>query len=112
MKHSYKVVPVTEAELRKMFSDGQYWIKVKAGDLRQRLVRVRHPCPPRAQEPVCIASKIISYHDTDGKKVAIVHQYVRPDGTLGASGMPDPKTLLIGDTLYTVQEPKNPAPGY
>lgn len=38
----------------------------------------------------------------EGQKVAGVHQYLRVDGTLGASGRPDPKELLIGGVLYII----------
>lgn len=34
------------------------------------------------------------YLDADGNQIALVHQYLRRDGTLGASGLPDPKWLL------------------
>lgn len=43
---------------------------------------------------------MISYLDTNGQEVARVHQYLQPDGTLGASGKPDPKRLLQGGVLY------------
>jgi hypothetical protein len=33
--------------------------------------------------------------------VAVMHQYLRPDGTIGASGQPDPKRLVVeGDVWY------------
>ncbi len=43
---------------------------------------------------MCTRSQLITYFDADGRRVAIVHQYLRRDGTLGASGLPDPKWLL------------------
>jgi hypothetical protein len=45
---------------------------------------------------------MIAYFDGDGQRVAVVHQYLRTDGTLGASGRPDPKRLLEGGVLYAV----------
>jgi hypothetical protein len=36
------------------------------------------------------------------KKVAVAHQYLRPDGTLGASGRPDPKAIFSEDVLYII----------
>ena len=47
-------------------------------------------------------SEIIYYFDAANRKIAVVHQYVLPDGTLGASGRPDPKELLVNGTLYRV----------
>jgi len=31
--------------------------------------------------------------------MAIVHQYLLPDGSIGASGLPDPKWLRDGDRI-------------
>jgi hypothetical protein len=31
---------------------------------------------------------------------ASIHRYLRPDGTLGASGRPDPKRLVEGGVKY------------
>jgi hypothetical protein len=30
----------------------------------------------------------------------MVHQYLRPDGTLGASGLPDPKLVVHEGVVY------------
>lgn len=46
-------------------------------------------------------SQIIAYLEA-GRQIAIVHQYRLPNGQLGASGLPDPKRLLIGGLLYIV----------
>jgi hypothetical protein len=48
----------------------------------------------------------VHYIDLElGRKVAMVHRYLRMDGTLGASGMPDPKKVIEGRTIYTVELP-------
>lgn len=49
---------------------------------------------------------MVSYRDNDGNEVARVHQYLRTDGTIGASGKPDPKRLLEGRTLYRLEKAK------
>ena len=54
----------------------------------------RHPAQPGANEPVCTRTQIVTYYDRDGTQIAIVHQYLRRDGAIGASGRPDPKWLL------------------
>jgi hypothetical protein len=46
-------------------------------------------------------SQTVEYYDGDNR-VALVHQYLRPDGTIGASGRPDPKALLEDGILYFV----------
>ena len=44
---------------------------------------------------------MVAYFESD-QKVALVHQVVLPDGSLGASGLPDPKELLVEDTVWFV----------
>lgn len=54
--------------------------------------------------PAGTRSQILHYYTPDLKsKVAIVHRYLRPDGTLGASGMPDPKQVLDKGVIYAKQ---------
>ena len=61
-------------------------------------------CPLLANVPVCTQSQLLHYIELrTGIKVAEVHQYVLPDGTIGASGMPDPKLLVYDGTLYAVR---------
>lgn len=85
-----------------MFNDGGYSLQAQRGDLRRALLKTRHPSPPRAREPPCTQSQIVAYLDVNGREVARVHQYLRPDGTRGASGRPDPKRLVVGGTLYVL----------
>jgi len=87
-----------------MFNDGQYWEQVKQGTLQSIVVANNHPSSPRANEPVCTRSQYIIYVNTESEKVAGVHQYLRTDGTIGASGRPDPKELLVDGILY-IPEP-------
>ncbi len=42
---------------------------------------------------------MVLYSLPDSTPVALVHQYVRPDGTLGGSGLPDPKVLVVGNEV-------------
>jgi hypothetical protein len=45
-----------------------------------------------SHQPVGTRSQSIPYL-LNGAKIAICHQYLLPDGTLGASGLPDPKLI-------------------
>ncbi len=83
-----------------MFNDGEYWEQVQKGILRAKLVGNNHPSSPRAKEPFCTRSQYIIYVNSKGVKVAGVHQYLRPNGKIGASGRPDPKELFINGILY------------
>lgn len=85
-----------------MFNAGCYWQLARRGELSEQLLRNGHPSPERSGEPFCTRSQIIAYFDAEGNQLAIVHQYLRPDGTIGASGKPDPKRLRQGDTIYYV----------
>ena len=78
---------------------GGFAAQIEAGRLREVVVKDR-PCP-LASEPAGTRSQMVA--DVDGvRRVALVHRYLRPDGTVGASGMPDPKELLDDDVLYFV----------
>ncbi len=94
---------VTPGELRRMFNRGRYAERADEGEFTIQTWRDGHPSPPRSGEPFCTRSQILAFKDALGKRVAIVHRYLRPDGTLGASGKPDPKELVVGGVLYTCQ---------
>jgi hypothetical protein len=50
--------------------------------------------------PLGTRSQMISYRDSNDDEVARVHQYVKPNGAIGASGRPDPKRVLKDGILY------------
>ena len=91
---------VSQVKLRKIYNQNDFQGKVQRGLLTARIVKEHHPSPPLAFVPYCTRSQLVSYHEPGGKKVAIVHQYLQPDGTLGASGKPDPKFLLHNGIRY------------
>ncbi|RLJ01733.1 MAG: hypothetical protein DRP11_03955 [Candidatus Aenigmatarchaeota archaeon] len=91
---------VSAEQLRRLFNELELFAKVQRGELQQQIRKDKHPAPPKADEPFCTRSQIVAYYDSDGNKVALVHQYLRPDGTLGASGLPDPKMVLHGNVIY------------
>src|SRR5689334_1382676 len=96
-----KSVECTDEELRQRFNDGGYLTRMQQGEFTLLLRREGHPSPPLAEEPFCTKSQIIALIE-NGIRRANVHQYLRPDGAIGLSGLPDPKALLDGDTLYYV----------
>src|SRR5438876_25595 len=91
--------PTTDAHLRKPFNDG-ILDKAASGEFTTKVVNDAHPSPPKADEPICTRSQLIAYYDAAGKKVAEAHQYLRTDGTIGASGIPDPKEVIHKGVLY------------
>jgi len=98
-----QLVPVTAQEIRKLFNEGGYWAKIDSGELSEKPVREGHPSPANSGEPFCTRSQIVAYLDRNGRQVALVHQYVRKDGSIGASGKPDPKKLFHQGMLYVVR---------
>jgi hypothetical protein len=87
-----------------MFNDGQYWEQTRNGKLRPILLANRHPSSPRAKEPICTRSQYLIYINDKGQKVAGVHQYLRKNGKIGASGRPDPKELLVNGILHILDK--------
>jgi hypothetical protein len=60
------------------------------------------PPNPRYGQPAGTMSQRVAFVDGDGVKIAVCHQYRRPDGSLGASGKPDPKRISHGGALYAL----------
>jgi hypothetical protein len=89
---------VTPQELRKRFNAGKYYERVLADELIATVESERLP-RAEANEPPGTLSQMIWYYDDSLQRVALVHQYLRPDGSLGGSGRPDPKRLLFGDEI-------------
>jgi hypothetical protein len=91
---------ITSAELRRIFNDDALWERAQSGEFEQRVLRARHPAPRQSGEPYCTESQIVGYFLPNGTRIAMVHQYLRPNGSVGASGRPDPKAILKGGTIY------------
>ena len=52
----------------------------------------------------CTRSQVLRYFDGNGNRIAVVHQIRNPDGTIGASGKPDPKYLQLEDEILRVDD--------
>ncbi len=99
---SPKAVKVDEDDLRRLINENGYWEAAKKHRLSQVVVDSNHPAPDRSNQPHCTRSQEISYRDERGDEVALVHQYLLRDGTIGASGQPDPKRVFHEGVLYYV----------
>jgi hypothetical protein len=90
---------VPAQDLQQLFNNGQYLEKVQRNQLLASVESSRPAHPSKGQPPGTL-SQMVWYFDAN-ERVALVHQYLRPDGTIGASGLPDPKRLYInGEILY------------
>jgi hypothetical protein len=94
-------VYVTQQRMRELFNAGQYWTRARNGEFSLDYI-YNKPAPPQAGQSPGTRSQIIAYLNSNGEQIALVHQYLRPDGTLGGSGRPDPKLLLQGEILYQI----------
>jgi hypothetical protein len=92
---------VSASEIRTIFRDGRFEDLVAYGVLSEKLIW-EGPASIQANQSPGTKSQIVAYVDEHGKQAALVHQYVKPDGTLGASGKPDPKKVLVNGTLYAM----------
>jgi len=100
------IVRVTVSEMRQRFNEGKHWERMLQGEYTAVVRENRHPSLMAANEPFCTQSQMVSYIDKENNEIARVHQYLRPDGTVGASGRPDPKRLRIGNILYRLETTK------
>lgn len=106
---SAPIIRVDAWEMRKLFNSSGYYEMAKSGELEANVTRNSHPPYILAPVPFCTWSQTISYRrSSDGQEMARVHQYYRPDGTLGASGLPDPKRLVIGNITYRLASGQQP----
>lgn len=90
---------VTPAELRERFNDAGLFERASAGELLQ-IVEREGPAPDALQMPDGTVSRTVWYVDADLQKLALVHEYRLPDGTVGASGLPDPKRMVVDDEIW------------
>jgi hypothetical protein len=95
---------VAAREIQTYFNEGRYYERARQGEFDTRLLKSRVPKHLHQGEPEGTLSQMVAYYES-GRRIAIVHQYLRPDGTLGASGRPDPKQLLHEGELLIVQVP-------
>ena len=101
---SDEVKYISKESICRMFNESQYPPMIAKGQLTPKLLRNAHLKKPEDRgEPYCTHSQMIRYSDKTGHWVVEVHQYFRPDKTIGGSGRPDPKRLRIGNTVFTTE---------
>lgn len=96
-----RVKRVPPATIRTTFNNSQYPEMITSGHLVAQVIKDNPLQNPHLKgEPTGTRSQIIRYVDNAGQWVVVIHQYLRPDGSLGASGKPDPKRLRIAGTIF------------
>jgi hypothetical protein len=96
-----KLVYVSKKAIREAFNAQGFPEKIRKGFVSER-VQKSSPAPPLNFLKPGSISRSVLYVGGNGKKLALVHEYRQPDNSLGASGQPDPKHLLVGDELWVV----------
>jgi len=93
---------VAPDEIRERFNTGDYVRRAESGELRVAIVadrRLRDETCLARGEPLGTRTQMIAYYE-GSERVALAHRYLRPDGTIGATGLPDPKELLVEGELW------------
>jgi hypothetical protein len=85
--------------LRRIYNDSQLWERAQSGEFEERVLSEGQPGKASA-EPRDAISRRVGYFDHTGRQIAVVHEYVRRGGKLGASHRPDPKSVRVGNTIY------------
>lgn len=93
---------VDEETMRRLFEGSGLHARILDNELLELVVE-SDPASPRSRQRPGTKSERVIYFDS-GEWVAECHRFVHPDGTLGGSGMLDPKALLIDDTQYVLRK--------
>jgi hypothetical protein len=96
----YPIEWVSKEYIRKIFNRQKIYEQGLSGDLQVELRKQSHLKNPPKGEPYCTHSQYLIYKTLSGQYVAGVHQYLRPDGTIGASGKPDPNRIVFNNKIY------------
>ncbi len=89
--------------LQKIFNEGPYLRQIENGELLPSLRKSR--LVQSSNWPPGTRSESVWYIDSRSRKdVVLVHRFLLPDGSLGGSGLPDPKVIWTDDdTAYSCQ---------
>lgn len=94
-------------KIQQAFNERQLYSRLLAGELQASIRDDNHLNRARAANlrmPYCTRSQMVAYLE-HGQLVTWVHQYLQPNGTLGASGQPDPKWLRVGQDIWKYRPP-------
>jgi len=91
----------TDTELREMFNRLRFVERAAMGELRTVVTQHRVRTPEWSSEP--LYRQIVRYFDGD-QLVAVANQWQRFDGSLAASGIPDPKRIIVEGKVFWTGE--------
>ena len=100
---------VAASTLRRLFLEARVEERLRNGELTIVVRKnTERPARPQIGEPPGTVSHALVYLDPTGTAVAIAHEYLRPDGTTGASGLRDPKWLRHAGRRYMLARDPTP----
>jgi hypothetical protein len=99
-----KKTRVSEARLRQIFA-AQLEAKINAGQYTTNPISEKNP-DKNKDFPIGTKSTLFEILNERGERIGTAHAYVLPDGSLGASGRLDPKSILVGNTLHILGAPE------
>src|SRR5688572_19371358 len=95
---SIETVYVDAQTLRQRFNSLDYVGAVTRGEL-VAVIKTDRVLQSGTPFPVGTRAQIV-YYMRGQTRMAVVHQYMLPDGSVGASGRPDPKMVRDGLTIF------------
>jgi hypothetical protein len=104
------IVRINLTQMRALFNEESFLRLVQNGRI---IPVVAHSGTPAEDAVLALKlppgtkSQMLSYRDTNNLEMARAHQYLLPDGTIGASGKPDPKRFFKDGILYRLEKKKN-----
>ena len=87
--------------VRGKFNAGQFVERAAKGELQVQVTRRSKRTPLERNQAPGTVTEVVEYATLQGVRLAIAVRYIRPDGTLGGSGRPDPKLLVDGNEQLT-----------
>lgn len=92
---------VSLPELRELFNT-KVLPKIRSGEMLEIVRSQNQPNSRSGQPPGTLSQRVEYWTTVEGRlvKIATAHRYLRPDGSLGGSGLPDPKRVLHNGVVY------------
>jgi len=100
---SIPVKGLSKRQLQELCHKHKLVEKINSKELKSIVLRERHANPLKSGQVFCTYSQIVSFHDSNSSEVMRAHRYKKPDGTLGASKMPDPLRIFIDGVIYKLE---------
>lgn len=92
--------------MRKIFNRGRFAERVESGELRCEIKRSKEVFDENLTNWIPgTLSQELRYYDQNNDLVAKTHRYLRPDGTLAASGLEDPKRVVENGVMHLLELP-------